>query len=178
MYHPKSGNISKHTTMKGGITIALSVYLSISIMALISFCTTSKKLHLYQILFLWMGIVFFDDLYFSMTSLNLEIVKPSYTVTNTVIRNLGLYVLTPIIVIWGFDFAARCKTKAHKGIWLLFTIGIMLGLEYSLAETKVLLYPDYWKAWWSLSEMVALLLLSYALLILSAFILRKDGIRI
>jgi hypothetical protein len=178
MYQPILGNIVINNYEKAGITIALSVYSSFAIMALISFCTSPKKLHLYQILFIWMGIVFFDDLYFTMTSLNAEIVKPSYTVANTVIRNLSLYVLTPIIMIWGLDFAARSRTKSAKGLWLLLIIALMLGLEYSLSVTKVMHFPPYWKAWWSMLEMIALLLLSYTILVLSTFILRKDNIRI
>lgn len=179
MNYPFSGECYRKIPTKGGIynidTITGVGLLIVTITLIIFYSAAPKHLSVFQIIFSWMMIVFLDDAYFTIFSLNLKLIGISDRMDHLWLRVLSLYVLSPIVVIWTMD-GMRLMRK-WLGKMLLFALGtaLLLGDDAALNFIGVWSFPSHWPyVIWLLRP---LLLISLVFLFTSAFrqLLIKEG---
>lgn len=139
--------------------MAFSVFFSLTIILLVSFVAIEKKLHLFEILYMWMVIIFIHHTFLAVTVLNLKLVElPGYGANYwTLVFNR--ITLIPILIIWFMD--KNLSLNFTKRLFFIpFAVCVLVGIEY-LAEFLNVFNHSRWKLWWSFIEWGVILLLVY-----------------
>lgn len=120
-------------------------------------------------------IVFLDDAYFTIFSLNLKLIDISNRLDHLLLRVLSLYVLSPIVVIWTIDGMRLLRKWSGKVLLLILGTVMLLGEDAALIFIGVWSSPSHWPyVIWILRPV---LLISLVFLSISAFrqLLIKEG---
>lgn len=140
--------------------MAFSIFLSITVIAMISFIVTKKNLHLFEIMFIWMIAIIIDHNFMTVVAANLGMYEFAHNPSRYWALSLVRIILFPLLIVWYFDKTAA--RKHTKWICLPFGIGLLIGLEY-LCDVLNVFNHTHWKLWWSLIEwFIVFLVLNYA----------------
>lgn len=130
--------------------MAFSLFFSLTVILLISFVVTKKKLHLFEIMFMWMIVIIIDHNVLTVTALNMGIVDFSDRPANYWSLALIRIFLFPLLIVWYFDTTLSEK-PFRKWAWLPLGIVTLTGLEY-LADVVNVCKHTRWNLWWSFIE--------------------------
>lgn len=141
--------------------MAFSIFFSIWVILFISFLSTKRNLHLFEILFMWMIIIVIHHNFIEITTVNLGLFRfapyPANYWTYVFIRIF----LIPLLIIWYFDQTLSVK-PLKKWVWLPLGIVILVGVQY-LDDVLGVYQFTHWKLWWSIIEwFVIFLIVNYS----------------
>ncbi|WP_166244854.1 hypothetical protein [Paenibacillus turpanensis] len=135
-----------------------------------------KQLHPFQLIFSWMSAIFIDDAYFTLVSLNFEVISASERIDQLWLRVLCMYILTPMLVIWTMEGLSKVNTW----FWKMFLFGIgavlLLGVDAALNQVGVWAVPADWPAFAWISKPILLLFLVCLFALGFRHFLRREGL--
>lgn len=108
----------------------LSVFIFIMIFLLIVFCNYKKRLHLFEILFIWMTVWLVTHSVSSILIVNLELLSLSESQSDFWTHFFKRLLLYPLIIIIFFDFYLKIRNRIGKIALLTFNICFMSSLEF------------------------------------------------
>ncbi|MBB6669633.1 hypothetical protein [Cohnella nanjingensis] len=135
-------------------------------------------MHLFELLFVWMTVVFVDDMYVAVLTLNLKWIQPASGIEHGLVRCIYLQVLSPLLVVWGMTLADRIRQWYWKAM-LPAATGVLIGLvQQHITVSGVMRFVADGKS--SYNWLESILLVYYAFAVRSAYrtLMRKDGLRI
>ena len=106
------------------------IFIAITLLLMISFCVTSKRMHIFEIFFLWMIIWLITHSIAWIVLVNLKWLKLSTDLGNFWTETLGLLILYPILVIWFFDISMLIHHTVKKYALLLLAILTIASVEF------------------------------------------------
>lgn len=121
----------------------LSIFLSITIILVISFCVTSKRIHLFEIFFLWMVIWLLIHNSYSLILINLKGLGFSKDLGDFYTRILKRLVLFPLLIIWFFDISLIFNNKVKKYGLILIAIIMLVLIEYCFIFSGLLIKKNW-----------------------------------
>lgn len=141
--------------------MAFSIFFSVTMILIITFVTTKKKLHLFEIFLMWMTIILIDHNFLTITALNMRMFDFGKNPANYWTLALIRVSLFPLLIIWYFDKTLSVKPY-KKWIWLPVLILMLVGVEYFADALKVFIHTR-WKIGYSFIEwFVIFLLVNYS----------------
>ncbi|HZG57912.1 hypothetical protein [Paenibacillus sp.] len=155
------------------ISVAL---LAAAVLSLVSFCFRRKRLHGLALAFGWLVALFIKDALFVVAFLNMRIVEIPASTGAMALRIVNIYILTPVIVMWGVD-ASAVAAGALRKLWAWAAAAAAL-----VAFDAAFVAAGAWKPvqGWSLALSAGESALVYAAAALAtaafARAMRKDGI--
>jgi hypothetical protein len=110
--------------------MVISISLFISLILFISFCLTSRKMHLFEIIFLWLVISLFIHNLSSVILMNLEFLTLSKEIKYFWTHLIKRILLFPLIIIWLFEMILRHNHFFNKLCLLLLCIFLLISGDY------------------------------------------------
>jgi len=143
--------------------MVLSIFLFLNILLFIIFCCYRKRLHLFEILFIWM--VAWLNIYSisSILTVNLKVIEVAdnqSAIWNHFFLRLFLY---PLIITIFFDIYVWINTLVGKAVLFAVNIGLMSILEYTSIHLGILKEKRNFHVSISLMEWSFTVLLSFLL---------------
>jgi hypothetical protein len=108
----------------------LSLFLYILVLLIILFCSYKKKLHLFEILFIWMMIWLITHSVTSIFIANLKLVDLPQVQSKFWVHFFKRLLLYPLIIITFFDLSVRVKGKVLKAAMIGISIVVSALLEF------------------------------------------------
>lgn len=140
----------------------ISIIASITLLILISFCVLPKKMHIFEIIFIWIIVCLLLHPLSWIIYVNLEWIKLS-----TKLRDFWTYafdrlILLPLLILLFFEVTLRFNRKAAKCTILFVAILLLMFNEYILLKMGVF-HDVNWNIAYSVIEKSFILLVSYFL---------------
>lgn len=107
-----------------------SIFFAILIFLFVLFCTYRKRLHLFEIFFIWMTVWLITHSVSSILIVNLEWLSLSENQGDFWTHFFKRLLLYPLIIIIIFDFYLRIKNRIGKIALLIFNICVLSSLEF------------------------------------------------
>lgn len=108
----------------------LSLFLYIQVLLIILFCSYKKKLHLFEIFFIWMTIWLITHSVTSIFIANLKLVDLPQVQSKFWVHFFKRLLLYPLIIITFFDIYERVKGKVLKTAVIGISIVVPALLEF------------------------------------------------
>ncbi|PFO07414.1 hypothetical protein COJ85_05345 [Bacillus sp. AFS076308] len=140
----------------------ITIISSITLLILISFCVTPKKLHIFEIIFIWLVVWLLMHPLSWIIYVNLTWIKVSTKIGDFWTYAFDRLILFPLLIVLFFEASLRFNRKAAKCIILFVAILILMLNEYVLLKMEVL-HEVKWNIVSSFIEKSFILLVSYFL---------------
>lgn len=121
----------------------LSVFIFILVFLTIVFCNYKKRLHLFEIFFIWMTIWLITHSVSSIIMVNLDLLSLSQGKSNFWTYFFKRLLFYPLIIIIFFDISIRIKNGVGKFALIVINICVMPSLEYLFIYLGVLKNNKY-----------------------------------
>ncbi|PKG24400.1 hypothetical protein CWS01_07255 [Niallia nealsonii] len=108
----------------------LSIFIFILVFLLILFCTYRKRLHLFEIFFIWMTVWLITHSVSSILIVNFEMLSLSENQGDFWTHFFQRLLLYPLIIIIFFDVYLRIKNRIGKIVLLIFNICVISSFEF------------------------------------------------
>jgi len=138
------------------------VFLSIMMLLLISFCVTSKELHLFEILFLWFTVCLISQTISWMLIVNLELLSVANGRSYFILHAIEKIIIDPLVTITFFDWSRRVSHATWKYVFLVLAPFALILVEYIYIWAGVL-EKKHWNIGYSFFEWVFLIAVAYML---------------
>jgi hypothetical protein len=146
--------------LKRGNKVSLWIFLFISLFLLICFCVTPKRMHLYEVFFLWLIIWMFTLNIFWIVGVNLQWLKVSIISYKYSVHTLRWILFDPLLIIFFFDLTLKVKKRVKKMYILLIPVTILTFFQYLFIYLKVYRI-QHWNASFSLIQMIFIVFVCY-----------------
>jgi hypothetical protein len=148
------------------------------ILMTITYFVIKKRMHLFEIIFCWLVVVFVHNYYFMIITVNYKLLIPSPHLPDVFMRIGYQHIIAPIIVLLTLEWLRSKRGFIHKIFSVLFFLIVFMMLKKVMVELGIVVYSTSWHAWWSYLETLLLFCFSGITLIVFRCIMRKDGISI
>lgn len=118
--------------------MVISLYLTVLMFLFFIFFNYKKRLHLFEIFFIWMTVWIILHSVSSVLLFNLHVIELSERMSYFIIYFLKRLLLHPLIIIACFDLYARMKKGSWKLLIIFFSIIIMSLTEYIFIKIGVI----------------------------------------
>lgn len=139
----------------------ISIISSITLLLLISFCVTPKKMHIFEIIFIWLVAWLLIHPLSWIIFVNLTWVKVSTKLGDFWAYAFDRLILIPLLMVIFFEVSLRFNRKAAICSILSLAILIIMLNEYALLKMGVLSNVK-WNIVYSFIEKAFILLVPYA----------------
>jgi hypothetical protein len=126
--------------------MAVSFFYSLSILVALSFTLRNKRLHLFEVIFLWIIITFFYQSIITILSSNMKLLEVTTNIETNWAYVSSRLVLIPTLITWFIEFSTFKKLKA---VYIVFMILIMITFDFLFEATSVIKHVN-WSIWKSL----------------------------
>ncbi|MDR4947027.1 hypothetical protein [Neobacillus cucumis] len=140
----------------------ISIISSITLLIFISFCVTPKKMHIFEIIFIWLVVWLLMHPLSWIIYVNLTWIKVSTKIGDFWTYALDRLILFPLLIVLFFEASLRFNQKAAKCIILFVAILTLMLNEYVLLRMGVL-HEVKWNIVSSFIEKSFILLVTYFL---------------
>jgi hypothetical protein len=123
--------------------MTLSIFIFILLILFITFCSYKKRLHLFEIFFIWMTVWLITHSLSSILIVNFESLSLSNKQSDFWTHFFKRLLLYPLIIIFFFDIYLRIKNHIGKIALLIFNICVMSSLEFLFIYLGVLKNKKY-----------------------------------
>jgi len=137
--------------------MGITVIASLTIITLIAFLSVKKRLHLFEILFIWMISIYIEYNVFTLVGFNLGYISVFPRMDNYTALFIQRMVLMPTLTVWFVHYHFRLAAFLSRAAALLLMTALMVGLEYLGVALRIFQFVD-WRLWWSIAEWTAFLL--------------------
>nr|WP_263324792.1 hypothetical protein [Neobacillus sp. Marseille-Q6967] len=138
----------------------LAIFLFIMIFLLIVTFSYRRRLHLFEMMFIWMMVWVITHSVSSIIIENLELVSISQRLDEFWLHVFKRLILYPLIIILFIDFYVRVKSKSKKMATLGLNLLVMVLLERLFIILGVL-FSHHFMIWMSVLEWSFTLLITY-----------------
>jgi hypothetical protein len=160
---------------KGIAFMIFAINLSISLLLLIFSVVKLQKLHLFEIIFIWVIVTFLHQNFTAIASLNLDLWKKPEQTNQLLGLLIADLIGIPVIVIWLFELYVKYDSPlARSALFLLFT-SLLVGVDY-LMDYVNLVHFIFWSPWNSFALWFVILTISLLLLLCYRAVLRKEAL--
>ena len=150
--------------------------LASAILLFVSFWVKNKHLHPLTIAFCWMTAIFLKDTVFMIALLNLEWADVSNELNKLFLRMVNLYVLTPVLVVWGIDAMRGATRVLAKCLYAAASVALCIGVDFALVSAKAWAPGKGWSLGASILETGGIFVLCAAAAFAFQRLLWKEGI--
>jgi hypothetical protein len=150
--------------------------LSAAIMLVLLFIPAIKHMHKLALSAAWMLSVYFEDAYFTIFSLNLEWIDVSERMDHVWVRVLGLYMISPLLVVWTVDAMAGARRVRSKLTILAAGTLSLMAVDAALDAESVWSIPADWPLWGWVAKPLLLIAVVAALVRGFRSLMRKEGL--
>lgn len=133
------------------------IIFSVSFILLLAYIVSKRKLHLFEILFIWMVVIIIHNNFLTITAINLRMFDFAETPNNYWSLVLMRMLLIPLLIIWYLDHTLSPKWYT-KWVWLPIGILLLVGIE-NMGQVLNVYKATRWKFWWSFIEWFVILVL-------------------
>ncbi|WP_335443320.1 hypothetical protein [Neobacillus drentensis] len=140
----------------------ISIISSVTLLILISFCVTPKKMHIFEILFIWIVVWLLMHPLSWIIYVNLTWIKVSTKLGDFWAYAFERLLLLPLLIVLFFEISLRFNRKTAKCFILFVAILILMLDEYALLRMGVL-QDVKWNIVYSFIGKSFILLVSYFL---------------
>lgn len=140
----------------------IAIISSITLLILISFCVTPKKIHIFEIIFIWLVVWLLIHPLSWIIYVNLSWIKVSTKLGDFWSEAFDRLILIPLLIIIFFEASLKLKTNVSKCTLLLVGILVLMLDEYALFKMEVL-YDVKWNIVYSFIEKAFIIFVSYFL---------------
>ncbi|MFD2446904.1 CBO0543 family protein [Bacillus sp. CGMCC 1.16607] len=156
--------------------MALIIFGSISILFLISFSVTKRKIHLFECIILWGFILSLQNNYIWLTGINLKLLTLPTNLQNHWAYISVRSVIVPIVIMLFLEQTPTFEETWKKILYWLGTISILVGIEYLTDLFKIIHFSEKWKFGYSFANWSSVVLFSFLIHKLIRHFARKDGL--
>ncbi|PLS02439.1 hypothetical protein [Neobacillus cucumis] len=142
--------------------MTISIISSITLLILISYCVTPKKLHIFEIIFIWLVVWLLMHPLSWIIYVNLTWLKVSTNLGDFWAYAFDRLILLPLLIVLFFEALLRTNRKVAIYTVLFVEILILMLDEYVLLKLGVL-HEVNWNIVFSFIEKSFILLISYFL---------------
>lgn len=139
-----------------------SIFLSIMLLLIISFCVIPRRMHLFEILFLWMVVWLLGHTISSIIIVNLQLLEITKEISKFWLHIFKRIFLYPLLIIWFLDISLLIGNKIKKYLFLLLLIFILISIEYCFILSGVFIKKN-WNIGYSFIEWAFTVGVSYFL---------------
>lgn len=140
----------------------ISILSSITLLILITFCVTTKKMHIFEIIFIWLVVWLLMHPLSWIIYVNLTWIKISTKIGDFWTYANDRLILLPLLTVIFFEISLRFNRKKAKYTILFVAIFIFILNEYALLKMGVY-HEVKWNIVYSFIENSFTLLVSYFL---------------
>lgn len=140
----------------------IAIISSITLLILISFCVTPKKIHIFEIIFIWLVVWLLIHPLSWIIYVNLSWIKVSTKLGDFWSEAFDRLILIPLLIIIIFEALLKLKTNVSKCTLLFVGIFVLMLDEYALFKMEVL-YDVKWNIVYSFIEKAFIIFVSYFL---------------
>jgi len=140
----------------------ISIISFVTLLILICFCVTPKKMHIFEIIFILLVVWLLDHPISWIIYVNLSLIKVSTNLGDFWAEVFDRLVLLPLLIMVFFEVILRSNRTATKCIILCVGILILVLDEYALLKMGVLENVN-WNIFYSLIEKGFVVLVPYFL---------------
>lgn len=138
----------------------ISIIASITLLILISFCVTPKKLHIFEIIFIWLVVWLLLHPLSWIIYVNLAWIKVSTKLGNFWTFAIDRLILIPLLIVFFFEITLRLKQKSAK--WTILTVAVLILMVNEYALLKMDVFQNVkWNIIYSFIEKAFILFVSY-----------------
>lgn len=138
----------------------ISISLFISGILFISFCLTSRKMHLFEVIFLWLVIWLFIHNASSIILMNLEFLTLSKEIKYFWTHLIKRIFLFPLIIIWLFEMTLRLSHFINKLFVLIFCVFLLILGDF-IAIFIGVYHQNHWNIGYSFIQWSSIVSISY-----------------
>jgi hypothetical protein len=138
----------------------LSVFIFLLVLLIMIFCSYKKRLHLFEIFFIWMTVWIITHTVSTIIMVNLNYVELSRTLPRFWTHFFKRFLLYPLIIVIFFDLFVRVEKTLLKIFLFAAAIVLLAILEFTFINLGVLINKNY-NMGKSLVEWTFTLLLTY-----------------
>lgn len=146
------------------MTMIFAAYFSANLLFLLFFIwVPPKKLHMFEIIFLWIIITFFYQSIFASLTINLHWIEISTVLGSYWALVVNRLLIIPLFIIWLMDRIWRQTGVMAKIAYVALAVLSLTGMQ-TIAVRIGLIRPVQWHGWMTAATWLALILLAMALL--------------
>jgi hypothetical protein len=127
----------------------------------ITFCCYQKKLHLFEIFFIWMTVWLITHFISTILIINFRVLEVSSGYGNFGVHFFKRFILFPQVIVIMFDIYLRLRTTLLRILSLIATVFLLSGLEFLFIYLGVLINLHHRFIFslleWSITVLLALL---------------------
>ncbi len=138
-----------------------SFFLSITLIFVIFFVITPRRLHLLEILFSWFIILLLHGTFLAIMILNYKYIKLGSNLFLIWSFVVNRFVLMPLLIIWLLDLYVSVRSFLIKTILTVAFTAILTRIEYLANWLEVIHHAGPWQVWWTVVQWAALILIAY-----------------
>ncbi|MDQ0113730.1 hypothetical protein [Paenibacillus harenae] len=154
--------------------MALVVFCSISVLLLLSYSVTKRRLHLFERIVIWVFVLLLQNNFIWMMGLNYKLVELSHHWLQFLVYDSIRSIIVPICMMLYLELHEYLDRKRTKGlIGVLFIMGFV-GIEYLAEWLGVLSHSGNWSVWYSVANWVFNVLLTLLVFKRIRFMARKE----
>ena len=151
----------------------LAICLSLGLLLLIFTVVTPMKLHLYEIIFIWIVVIYFHQIFYYIVTQNYQFWKTPMQLDLFWGLVITRKVSMPLLLLWFIEFSRRSTSLLIRAaLWMVFT-SLMVGIDY-LMDYAAIVHFVTWSVWNSYAEWFFISAICLLLVRCYCIILRRE----
>lgn len=156
--------------------MAIVIFLSISILFVVSALVTRRSIHLFEGIILWCFLLHIHNNFVGIVGIDYQLFTISEKTENFLSYDLIRTVIVPLSIILFLELNSSMHELWKKLLCWFMIIHLFIGIEYFSAMLGVLSHSKKWNVGWSYISWTATVLLAFWFHKLIRYIARKEVI--
>jgi hypothetical protein len=159
-----------------GKIMAIVVFGSISVLFLLTFSITKRRLHLFEGMCIWCFILHLQNIFLGVAGIDFGLLKLSRKLVNFFPYDSIRGVIVPLLILFFLEQSSSESGLWRKTVCWVSVILLLVGIDYLAERLDVLSHSEKWKLWWSFAYYTALVTLAFMVQRLIRHIARREVI--
>ncbi|MET3698508.1 hypothetical protein SAMN05877753_109148 [Bacillus oleivorans] len=121
----------------------LSTFISLSIIGIIAFTLSKKKIHHFELILSFLAIEFIISTYIAVVNTNYSYIEISTKTQDYVTHQIFEIVLLPVLMFLTINSSEFFKSFYIKGLLGVTLVGVLCSIEYSLLKLNIIEYKGW-----------------------------------
>jgi hypothetical protein len=143
--------------------MAITVFLTISILLALFFFTTKRRLHLFEGIVLWAFFLNIHNNFIGFAGVDFHLIRISQRLPNFIAYCAIRNVIFPVFIMLFLEAVASLRRTWAKLACLVVAVHLLMGIVLLAERFNVLQHSPRWTVGWSYLSWTAALLLMYGL---------------
>ncbi|WP_199623679.1 hypothetical protein [Paenibacillus alkalitolerans] len=141
--------------------MSFAAYLSLNLMVAILFAVVPKRLHMFEMIFLWISMTFFYQSFFAALTINLGWITYTMNPTDYLALVVNRLIFIPLFIIWLADLCKRARSYILKSVYTVIAVLTLSFMQYVTVWTGLIKHV-HWQIWMTIVSWLALIILVMA----------------